>query len=286
MKRFEHSPLLPHEVIFSMFLGITLARLVSALGVFSPLALLYSCLIAAAVALAIWCGKNGEDWRWRLRLGYYPVAMNIAYFTLGTVIPVFHPGKEDAWLQQLDASIIGGNASLWLQRVTHPLFTDFLSACYLFFFPGLILSWFHYFRRELPVLRGFIIGQFTVYGLGFLGYSFVPALGPYLDPLMAPQFDVPLTGGWITHFNDHIVRSGSNKVDVFPSLHCGITAFILFFHRRHAPARFRWVLLPTVGLWIATLYLRYHYFVDVIAGFILAAAALWLVRPTHPLKSP
>jgi membrane-associated phospholipid phosphatase len=202
------------------------------------------------------------------------------------VIPVFHPGKEDAWLQQLDLSLIGGNASLWLQRVTHPVLTDLLSACYLFFFPGLMLSWLHYFRRELPVLRAFIIGLFTVYGLGFIGYTFVPALGPYLDPAMVARFDMPLTGGWITQFNDHLVREGSNKVDVFPSLHCGVTAFILFFYHRHSPAAFRWVLVPTAGLWMATLYLRYHYFVDVVAGFLLAAAALWLVRPTHSQKSP
>jgi hypothetical protein len=256
------------------------------LGLFSPLSMLYSGLIAVALAVAFWCGKEGGERRWRVRLGYYPVAMNIAYFTLGTAIPVFHPGKEDAWLQRLDTRIIGGNASLWLQRVTHPVFTDGLSACYLFFFPGLLLSWLHYFRRELPVLRAFVVGQFTVYGLGFLGYTLVPALGPYLDPVMAPQFDVPLAGGWITQLNDHCVRAGSNKVDVFPSLHCGVTAFILFFHRRHAPARFRWVLVPTVGLWVATVYLRYHYFVDVLAGFTLAAASLWLVRPAASLNAP
>ena len=72
--------------------------------------------------------------------------------------------------------------------------------------------------------------------------------------------------------------SGSNKVDVFPSLHCAISAFILFFHRVHAPNCFRWVLVPTIGLWVATIYLRYHYFVDVLAGFALAAFALMLVR--------
>lgn len=278
MKPVETWRVLPHEMAFGGFIAVTFARLVPSLGFASGVTWLYLGLFAIAALLIFWCGKESSDLRWRLRLGFYPLAMNVAYFTLGVAIPAFHAGKEDAWLQHLDNVIIGGNASLWMQRLTHPVLSDVLSACYLFFFPGLLLSWIHYFRRELPVLRAFIIGQFTVYGIGFLGYTFVPALGPYLDPVLAPQFTVPITGGWITRFNEHVVVTGSNKVDVFPSLHCGITFYILLFHRAHAPRRFWWVLLPTVGLWTATIYLRYHYFVDILAGFALAVFALMLVR--------
>lgn len=277
MRPIETWRVLPHEMAFGVFLAATFARLVPTLGLASAVTWLYLGLVVIALGLVFWVGKDSGDLRWRLRLGFYPLAMNAAYFTLGTAIPAFHPGKEDAWLQHLDTLIIGGNASLWMQRMIHPALSDILSACYLFFFPGLLLSWLHYFRRELPVLRAFVIGQFTVYGLGFLGYSFMPALGPYLDPVLAQQFTTPITGGWITRFNERVVISGSNKVDVFPSLHCGITLFILLFHRVHAPNQFRWVLLPTIGLWVATLYLRYHYFVDLLAGFALAAFALILV---------
>ena len=278
MKRFESWPVLPHEIAFGAFLAATLVRLIPTLGFFSPVTLLYLGLLVVAAALIVWCRKIPSDLRWRVRFGFYPIAMNAAYFVLGTAIPAFHPGKEDAWLQHLDSTLIGGNASLWMQRLTHPLLTDFLSACYFLFFPGLLLCWLHYFRRELPVLRAFIIGQFMIYGIGFLGYTLVPALGPYLDPALASQFTVPLDGGWITRLNQHVVASGSNKVVVFPSLHCAISAFILFFHHVHAPRRFRWAVVPTVGLWVATIYLRYHYFVDVLAGFALAAFALRLVR--------
>ena len=39
-----------------------------------------------------------------------------------------------------------------------------------------------------------------------------------------------------------------------------------FQHRR----AHLWVLAPTVGLWISTVYLRYHYGVDLLAGVVLA----------------
>ena len=45
---------------------------------------------------------------------------------------------------------------------------------------------------------------------------------------------------------------------------------------RHARWWF-WVLLPFVlGLWASTIYLRHHYFVDLVGGWLLAPVALWL----------
>jgi membrane-associated phospholipid phosphatase len=128
----------------------------------------------------------------------------------------------------------------------------------------------------LPLLRKLMAGLFTIYGLGFLGYSFVPAAGPYLA--LPDEFTVPLTGWAITKFNAFVVANGSNGVDVFPSLHCAISCFLLFFDRQHARWRHRLYLAPCMGLWLATIYLRYHYVVDVVAGFALATFALWVAN--------
>ena len=75
-------------------------------------------------------------------------------------------------------------------------------------------------------------------------------------------------------------------MDCFPSLHCAVSSYILFFDRRHRRWRFWLYLVPCVGLWVSTLYLRYHYFVDLVAGFALSAAALWFVNRRFPAPSP
>ncbi|WP_431221863.1 phosphatase PAP2 family protein [Serratia sp. L9] len=67
-------------------------------------------------------------------------------------------------------------------------------------------------------------------------------------------------------------------MDVFPSLHCGISLYILGYLllQRHIGTSL--LMLPVVaGLVLATLYLRYHYGIDLIAGALLACAVLgWL----------
>ncbi|MGA2557962.1 MAG: phosphatase PAP2 family protein, partial [Verrucomicrobiota bacterium] len=212
---------------------------------------------------------------------FYPLAMNVVFFHMKTAIPQIHPERMDALLRQIDQGSIGTNLSLRLQPLVHPALTEFFSFCYILFFPYLLFSMICYFCGDVALLKKFAIGLFTIYGIGFLGYSLVPAAGPGLS--MTSQFAVPLDGWWITKWNAAIVAAGSNKVDVFPSLHCAISSFLLFFDRRHRPWRFKFYLVPAVGLWLSTIYLRYHYFIDVLCGFALAAFALWLAR-RYPLR--
>jgi membrane-associated phospholipid phosphatase len=144
------------------------------------------------------------------------------------------------------------------------------------FIPYLTFSMLVYFFGPLPLLKRFYLGLFTIYGCGFLGYTFVPAAGPYLA--MTREFHVPFTGWYFTRWNAAMVHFGSNGVDVFPSLHCAISSYMLFFDRWYNKWRFRLYVAPCLGLWFSTIYLRYHYFIDVVVGFALSACVLYFSR--------
>jgi membrane-associated phospholipid phosphatase len=267
---------LPHELFFGLFLVVTWMRLGFKTGFLGGDALLYLGLLATN-AWSIWfCRSNGSARRWRLGLLFYPVAMNIVFMHMKTAIPKIHPVPMDALLQQIDNFCVGTNLSLRLQPLVDPALTEILSLCYILFFPYLLFSMIYYLCGELGLLKKFMVGLFTIYGIGFLGYSLVPAAGP--QHALADQFTAPLTGGYITRWNAAVVAAGSNGVDVFPSLHCAISSFFLFFDRRHRPWRFKLYLAPCVGLWVSTIYLRYHYAIDVVCGFALSALALWLTQ--------
>lgn len=279
--------LLPHEVCFGLFLGTLWVRLVVQAGPLDPHALAWLGGIAVNAWLIQRCRLAPTPWKWRLRLLFYPLAMNFYFALLGAAVPKVQPPAADALLQRLDARLIGENLSVRWQSWVHPAATEFFSACYFLFFVFLLFSFVYYFIGELAVLKKFCAGLFTIYGLGFIGYSFFPAKGPWIA--MADAFHVPLDGWLVTRLNDAVVRAGSNGVDVFPSLHCAVSAYLLFFDRWHRRWRFRLYVVPCVGLWLSTIYLRYHYLVDCLCGFALAAAALWLVRPksdsTHALHA-
>lgn len=270
------SVLLPHECFFGAFLLLQWLRLVWTVGPTDAHALLYLGLLLANVAVITWCENGETTLRWQLRLWFYPVVMNLVFFTMGPAIMKVAPGRYDLALKAIDEHLFGAVLSVHAQALASPLLTEVMSLCYLLMFPYLLISWIVCARRELPVFRQLIIGLFTIYGLGFLGYSLVPAAGPHLA--FPEQFSAPLPGWAITNFNARVVATGSNGVDVFPSLHCAVTAFLICFDRRHAPWRFRILCLPCAGLWLATVYLRYHYFIDVVCGFALAAFGCWIAN--------
>jgi membrane-associated phospholipid phosphatase len=270
---------LPHEIFFGLFLVITWTRLSLYEGPLGPNSLLYLTLIALNIATIWFSRARNTQTSWRVGLLFYPVAMNVVFTNMKVAIPKIHPTKMDSLLQTIDSHLVGTNLSLRLEPLVHPFLTEIFSACYFLFFVYLLFSLIYYFVGDIDLLRKFVVGLFTVYGIGFIGYSFVPASGPC--HAMAEQFKVPLDGWWITRLNNAVVLRGSNGVDVFPSLHCAVSSFFLFFDRRHRPWRFKLYLVPCVGLWLSTIYLRYHYFVDVVCGFALAALALWFSN-RHP----
>jgi membrane-associated phospholipid phosphatase len=271
------SHFLPHELVFQSFLLVTWLRLVHSSGFRNPLSLLYASFLLTAALLVLLSTRVRHQWAWRLRLLYYPLVMNAAYFYMAPVVHTIHHGPLlDSTLRNIDTHLVGQNLSLRLEPYIRPAFTEPLSFCYMLFIPYLTFSMLWYLSGSLPLLKRFYLGLFTIYGLGFFGYTFVPAAGPYLA--MTHDFHVPFTGWLFTHWNAEMVRVGSNGVDVFPSLHCAVSSYMLFFDRCYKKWRFRLYAIPCIGLWFSTIYLRYHYFVDVIVGFALSFCVLYLTR--------
>lgn len=274
--RAAYRPML-HEVLFQGFMVVAWVRLVWSAGFWDSTALWYLAGVILAIALVPLSVRTKGQLGWRLRLLYYPLVMNVTYRFMAEVVIKTHKGPlYDVWLRSIDARLIGENLSVRLEPLVRPIFTEALSFCYMLFIPYLTFSMLWYFCGELPLLKRFYLGLFSIYGVGLLGYILVPAAGPYIA--MNQEFHLALTGGLFTRLNVGMVSFGSNHVDVFPSLHCAISTYMLLFDRWYKHWRFRIYALPCVGLWISTIYLRYHYLIDVIAGFALAAIVLWLTR--------
>ena len=268
-------PFRPHEVIFGGFLLVTAARLLAA-GNAAGLCLAFAGMAASVVVMAKAATRWPSTTMSRVRLALFPVLVNVVYWQLGPVVAHLGSNNWDAALLRADRIVLTDTPAVLLGGWTTPPLTDFLSGCYMLFFPGVLAAFFIALLRPEPGGARLFDGLISLYGLGFLGYTLIPAAGPHLA--MPEAFPAALTGGWLTDTNAALVASGSNRVDVFPSLHTAITVFLMGSlwprHRRVFLA----LLIPAAGLGVATLYLRYHYAVDLLAGLLLAAAALALNR--------
>ena len=273
-----------HEILFGTFLLVTAGRLFAAgswrLGLgFGGM--------AAGIGIA---GAVSAHWPvaavTRMRLLVLPVLVNVVYCLLGTVVAQLQSGNCDAGLLRADRWLLGETPAVWCGTLIHPVLTDILSGCYLLFLPSVLAAFVVTVARPEPSGVRFFNGLFGVYALGFLGYTLVPAAGPHLAMPLA--FAVPLEGGWLTQANALMVGGGSNHVDVFPSLHTAVTVFLMSWLWSRNRRLFLACLLPAAGICISTVYLRYHYAVDVAAGLCLAGVGRWLTTLTqqpHELES-
>ena len=276
--------LLPHEAFFALLFAGIMASLFAAGVRDRVLFLSFGSVLIVLLLLVVFCQLRPTAPRWRLRLLYYPLVTTPVYALLPRVVSALGiPMKDDA-LQRIDGFLIGGDLSLRLQPFASPPLTDLLSAAYLFYLLYFGVSQLVYLLDELELAVRFYTGLFTVFALGFAGYVLVPALGPYLA--FPDAFTVPLAGGLITRINDEAVRLGTIRTNVFPSLHLAVPAFILAFDYRYKRTRFWVCLVPCLLLFVSTIYLRYHYLVDLLAGVALALVAFALatrwIRPEEP----
>ena len=205
-----------------------------------------------------------------MRLGVYFILMNIVFNAIKYISPKINPnGLKDELLYKADIFLTGHNWSVVLEKFSTPFWTEILSFAYMIFMLQLFLRTMMYlFWDKSEVRQRYFGGLMTLYAFGYLGYIFMPAVGPYI--YLADVFKDPLNAGVMRDLLNWSYPKGTNYSDVFPSLHCGVSLFILLadyaYHRRI----FYVSLIPCILLWFSTVYLRYHYLVDCIAGFSLA----------------
>jgi membrane-associated phospholipid phosphatase len=124
-------------------------------------------------------------------------------------------------------------------------------------------------------------GLMVVNFLGLSGYILVPAIGPMYT--LHDLYTVPLRQP-IAIFNQQLQFMDFARIhrDVFPSMHVAISFLVWLYALRNSRTLF-WILSPFIlSLWVSTVYLRYHYLIDVVAGLLLAPASFilanWLFR--------
>jgi len=207
---------------------------------------------------------------WGLVRGLAPwLGLVLCYSLMKPLVPVLHPQLFDSDLRQLDLKLLGKGPSFWDHGLMgRPGWTDFFSVCYLGLFAWLLsLLIFHsYFRRAL--YQRFMLGLILVYIGGFLGYLLYPAVGPRFA---YPQDWTWLHGGMIFKGAEFLIVGLGARFDVFPSLHGALSAYLLFWQAAYDRRSLVWGLPLTIGIWLSTLFLGFHYLPDLISGGVLAA---------------
>ena len=207
-----------------------------------------------------------------------------SYFMFRRVLPIVNSTALDNSLFHADLKLFGIEPAMAVQPYISPTLTEWFSFFYFGYF--FLLS-----AHVLPIVFGsrdraaqheFTFGLLLTFCVGHSLYMMVPGFGPGVA--MPEAFSAPLPRGpWFDTMLNTVEQGGAQK-DIFPSIHTAVPTYLTlwsFRHRRRLPYRYTWpfVTFFSLNIILATMYLRWHYLIDVVAGFTLGTLALLLAIP-------
>jgi hypothetical protein len=201
-----------------------------------------------------------------------------SYFQLREILPAVSPWTDDARIYAFDMQVFGVEPSVWLDRFVSPATTEWFAFFYSLYFGIMsvhVLPVMLY-EKDLRVVGRFALGVVLLFTIAHLLYMVVPGLGPYW--YLKHVFQHELTGGTFWKLVREAVDAGGAQKDIFPSLHTALPTYLAIFsfrHRYRMPFKYTWIVIAFLAtqIIVATMFLRWHYLVDVVAGLALALTA-------------
>jgi len=238
---------------------------------------IYSVLIAALSLLIFFKKRNdGKILEIIYDLVFPVIAVILIFDSLGGLIRYINPITYDHLLIRLDYIIFKAHPTIVLERFTTPVNTELLQFAYIsYYFLPVILGVTLKIKGKDAEFNKSIFLIILCFFLSYIGYILVPAIGPRFTMNHLQSFE--LHGVFLRDIIDSALNTLEGiKRDAFPSGHTAVTLVVLYLACRFQRALF-WVFLPVVmALIVATVYLRYHYVIDVIAGVLLSVFSIYI----------
>lgn len=271
--------------ILAVVVGTLSIATLRGVGVGVDLALHAALLAGYAAFAALVTAHRGRRWSAHARGVAVIGVLFTLYTTLGHVAFDAVPWLADPLLARMDRwLLLGASPALEVAPYASPRVVEILSFFYAAYIPYLYLSIFlGLVGRPALEREAFVTGFALLYALSFTGYLFLPARGPVVA--MASEFGTPLEGGPLHRLVVESIDGMGGPHGAMPSLHVGASCYMAWFDWRSGNRLRALIYLPLLILIAAaTIVLRYHYVVDLLAGLALALLAVRvapvLLRPS------
>ena len=179
--------------------------------------------------------------------------------------------RWDDWLFKIQPSIALS------KRYPSVILSEFLHLCY-FSYYGIVvfLGAVLYLQGRYDAFHNTVFAEIFTFNVCLIWYIFMPVTGPRYDP---EKIGGTLANGFFYKLTHAILSRASSKGTAFPSSHVAIAVVVLLCAARYDLISFLILLPLCVGLVIGTVYGRFHYAADAIAGTVLGCA-IFCIAPT------
>jgi membrane-associated phospholipid phosphatase len=244
----------------------------------------YTGQIVFYLAMAILAGSiirytdpNDSTLQRAFRVLYPAVMATFFYRMTGGQMFLLFDQFFDWQVVAFEKGLLGVNPTLWIDRRLPNLgLTELLSACYFSYYlllPGFMIPVF--VRGDLGVLREYFAAASITFFVSYSLFWLYPVEGPRWH--FSGVYSHSVDGIFFRPIVELVINNAAVHGGAMPSSHTGVALVTLIFCFKYY-RRWGWILLPIVaGLAAGTVWGRFHYLSDVIAGAAIGIFAVWLV---------
>lgn len=208
-----------------------------------------------------------------------------------------HNVLYDEYLIRIDRWLFGVNPTEYLSRFLNPFAVEFLQIVYgLFYVMPLVYALELYLWHRYEELKYAFFVVFFGFYLSFIGYLLVPAIGPRFTLFDFHNTNIELAGFFFAEKIRYIIDVGESipaniinpqdfaQRDAFPSGHALIVILITYLSHKIKSKSFYFYLPYSILLIFSTVYLRYHYVIDLIAAVPFALITIFVANKLYKGK--
>jgi len=272
------------DVVVLVFYALLTGILIFSHSVISqwPLLVFFNLLL---IGFVFWISdkaqKSGQVFWKSVHFYYVAPLIFLTFKEVYVLIGAIHNFDYDNLLISIDRYIFGTDPTVFLYQFSHPILTEILQIAYgTFFFLPLILGVEFHLKKEYTKFQFIVFAVVLGFFLSYLGYFLLPAVGPRFTLHDFHKTNIELPGLFLTNILREIVNAGESipsgtqnpvdfvQRDVFPSGHTQMTLIIMYLAVKLRSSNKIFFLVDGSLLIIATVYLRYHYVIDLAGGLV------------------
>ncbi len=238
---------------------------------------------SGTIWLIVWL--SNQNWfdggKWHLVRDLYPYFFALTgYKEAACFVQLIFQKWFDGVLIKIDLAMFGTHPTVYLAEHSNLLLNEYANFSYFSYFVYVpILIYFLWKNKPGSDFEGYMGGLVMAYNFSYIFFALLPASSPrFALPefgLIAPE-NVRLDGFLFTSIIDLFMDKGAMRGGAFPSVHCCVsTVFLLNAYKYFSKKAFWLSLFFVFCMYWSTVYGRYHYVIDVLAGIGTGVLFAW-----------
>jgi membrane-associated phospholipid phosphatase len=231
------------------------------------------CFLVVLIVHAL--NNRTAGWTFFLRHWYPLVFFILLYEETRYLIHLVFPQSFDPLINQLELAVFGIYPTVWMQKFIFFGLNEYLMFSYCFYYFLLaVLGLGLYLGGKIREFDDLLFTSAVAYYISYLGFVLFPVEGPRFA--LTLHYQLALNGGFFASLAHNLIDKAGIQGAAMPSSHVAVALVVLVYARRHHRILY-FVLSPLiVSLFVSTVYGRFHYVSDVIAGMLVGMVSILL----------